>query len=146
MNEMRLTGGCQCGAIRYALSAMPKGTMCHCRMCQKAVGGPFAALATIDLKHFALTRGEPAYFQSSSMAKRGFCAICGTPLTYQGVDPEKIDLTTGSFDEPGRVTLVEAYGAESRIAWLDTLNSVPAIETEAKFSGLVSYQHPDHDT
>ena len=34
------TGGCQCGAVRYALYAMPEGSVCHCRMCQKAVGGP----------------------------------------------------------------------------------------------------------
>lgn len=39
------TGGCQCGAVRYALYAAPEGSVCHCRMCQKAVGGPFAALA-----------------------------------------------------------------------------------------------------
>jgi hypothetical protein len=39
-----LTGGCQCGAIRYVLTAPPESVhLCHCRMCQKAVGGPFAA-------------------------------------------------------------------------------------------------------
>jgi hypothetical protein len=43
-----LTGGCQCGAVRYALTAMPEGAhFCHCRMCQKAVGGPFAALVPV---------------------------------------------------------------------------------------------------
>jgi hypothetical protein len=39
-----LTGGCQCGAIRFALSAPPKKvSVCHCRMCQKASGAPFAS-------------------------------------------------------------------------------------------------------
>jgi hypothetical protein len=43
-----LTGGRQCGAVRYALSALPEDAhFCHCRMCQKAVGGPFAALAGV---------------------------------------------------------------------------------------------------
>ena len=37
-----LTGGCQCGRVRYALSVVPDDvSVCHCRMCQKAVGGPF---------------------------------------------------------------------------------------------------------
>ncbi len=42
-----MTGGCQCGAVRYALFEMPELTICHCRMCQKAVGGPFAALCKV---------------------------------------------------------------------------------------------------
>ena len=43
-----LTGGCQCGAIRFALSAAPvKISICHCRMCQKASGAPFASFADI---------------------------------------------------------------------------------------------------
>ena len=39
MSEQRkpvLTGGCQCGAVRYALYAAPdRAGICHCRMCQK---------------------------------------------------------------------------------------------------------------
>jgi hypothetical protein len=144
--KIRLAGGCQCGAVRYALSAMPKGTLCHCRMCQKAVGGPFAALATTDLANLTWTRGKPAIFESSSIALRGFCSKCGTPLTYQGLDRSKIDITTGSLDTPNAVELKEIFGAESRVAWLDAVFTLPAHETEAKFSGVISKQHPDHDT
>ena len=44
MNAIRLTGGCQCGAVRYALLAAPSEPhLCHCRMCQKAFGSYFAA-------------------------------------------------------------------------------------------------------
>jgi hypothetical protein len=115
-------------------------------MCQKAVGGPFAALSTIDLAALTWTRGTPASFESSSIATRGFCAACGTPLSYQGLDRSKIEITTGSLDDPSAVPLQEAFGTESRVGWLDGLNSLPPHETEAKFAGLVSKQHPDHDT
>ena len=142
----RLTGGCQCGAVRYSLSATPRGTLCHCRMCQKAVGGPFAALSTLDLAAVTWTRGTPAIFESSSVATRGFCATCGTPLTYQGLDRSKIDITTCSLDDPSAVPLDEVYGSESRVSWLDALTTLPAHETEAKYAGIVSRQHPDHDT
>jgi hypothetical protein len=70
-----LTGGCQCGAIRFALSAAPvKVSICHCRMCQKAAGAPFASFADIERGDFAWTRGKPAAFRSSSIAERDFCA------------------------------------------------------------------------
>jgi hypothetical protein len=52
-----MTGGCQCGAVRYALFETPVLTVCHCRMCQKAVGGPFAALSKVPMTAFAWTRG-----------------------------------------------------------------------------------------
>ena len=39
------SGGCQCGAVRYALYAEPYDThICHCRMCQKAFGAYYAPL------------------------------------------------------------------------------------------------------
>ena len=38
MNTVRLTGGCQAGAVRYVLNEQPPGPhICHCRMCQKAL-------------------------------------------------------------------------------------------------------------
>ena len=76
-----MTGGCQCGSVRYALTAAPERVhLCHCRACQKAVGGPFAALAPVRRQDFAWTRGTPASFASSSIAHRDFCAGCGTPV------------------------------------------------------------------
>ena len=84
---MSWTGGCQCGAVRYRLDAEPVGSnVCHCRMCQKAGGGPFMAFAGVKLAELVWTRGAPKVFASSDIAKRGFCADCGTPLTYRATD------------------------------------------------------------
>lgn len=46
MNEpATITGGCQCGAVRYAIDGpLNNPHICHCRMCQKAFGNYFAAL------------------------------------------------------------------------------------------------------
>ena len=141
------TGGCQCGAVRYALSAAPEASICHCRMCQKAVGGPFAALASVARADLAWTRGAPTLFESSSLASRGFCRECGTPLTYQArsLDGDKIEVTIGSLDDPGLAAPQKQFGVESRVRWFDALHTLPASPTEAKFAGLVSHQHPDHD-
>ncbi len=113
-----MTGGCQCGAVRYALFARPKASFCHCRMCQKAVGGPFAALAKIDKADLAWTRGQPAAYRSSSAAFRDFCAACGTPLTFRFIDAAHMEVTTGSLDRPQDAVPEANFGVESRMPWL----------------------------
>ena len=107
------TGGCQCGAVRFAVYAEPiKIGICHCRMCQKAVAGPFVVLAEVAWGDFAWTRGAPSTFRSSSRAVRDFCAACGTPLAYRHPDGPIIELLTGAFDSPQRVPPTYATGTE----------------------------------
>lgn len=146
------TGGCQCGAVRFALYAEPEQVhLCHCRMCQKAVGGPFAALAPVRRSDFAWTRGTPARFVSSSVAERHYCVACGTPLAFAYVTSAWIDPTIGSFDDPGKVIPTHQYGIESRHAWLDSAIKAPGKPTTEGVStgplvDLVNFQHPDHET
>ena len=125
-----LTGGCQCGAIRFALSAPPvKVSICHCRMCQKASGAPFASFADIERADFAWTRGKPAAFRSSSIAERDFCADCGTPLSFRRIDGPRIEIMTGAFDRPDRVIPTLQYGTESRLGWVVGIANLPSQTT-----------------
>lgn len=156
MNPARktvLAGGCQCGAVRFAVYAenAVRIGLCHCRMCQKAVAGPFISLADYRHEDFAWTRGKPASFRSSTIAERDFCAACGTPLSYRQIGGEHIELTTGSFDHPERVVPTYATGTESQLTWTTTIGSLPGRTTGEASSGqtltpIVSRQHPDHDT
>ena len=149
-----LTGGCQCGAVRYALYANPDRVgVCHCRMCQKAVGGPFFAWAAVSDANIAWTRGTPSVFSSSSAADRGFCAQCGTPLTFRYLKrPDHISVTLGSLDDPAAVTPAVVMGTESRLDWCAALlGSAPWQATgegdpPEDLSRITTYQHPDHDT
>jgi hypothetical protein len=145
------TGGCQCGAVRYALYAAPEGSLCHCRMCQKATGGPFAALAKIDKADLVWTRSPPATFQSSSAACRDFCAACGTPLTFRYLDAAHMEVTIGSLDHPEQAPPTQNFGVEGRLAWTEALapGRLPDAETAQTGAGardVRSRQHPDHDT
>jgi hypothetical protein len=147
----RLTGGCQCGAVRYAVYDAPSNIgMCHCRMCQKAVAGPFGVFAVVPLSGFAWTRGTPATWASSSIATRDFCAACGTPLAYRLLVGSNIELLTGALDQPDQAVPDHQVGIESRLAWLDKLPQLPGKTTEQsigseKLARLVSCQHPDRD-
>jgi hypothetical protein len=125
------TGGCQCGAVRYAFYApLENAHVCHCRMCQRATGGVFAALAGGKPENFAWTRGTPGFFASSSLAQRAFCEKCGTPLSFKYDTPSaRMYTTIGSLDEPERVELVKQYGIESRLPWVKFCEAVPEERT-----------------
>jgi hypothetical protein len=146
-----LTGGCQCGAIRFALMAAPvKVSICHCRMCQKASGAPFASFADIEKSDFSWTRGQPAAFKSSTIAERDYCRDCGTPLSFRRIDGPRIEIMTGTFDRPDRLVPTRQYGTESRLGWVVGISNLPSQTTMQnygpdKMATISSRQHPDHD-
>jgi hypothetical protein len=125
-----MTGGCQCGAVRYALYVEPTAAdLCHCRMCQKAMGNLFMAVAGVPLEEFAWTAGAPATYRSSSVAERTFCRDCGTPLSFRYLGRERISVTTGSLDEPARARPTVQNGIESRVPWFHELAGLPGTTT-----------------
>jgi hypothetical protein len=118
----RVTGGCQCGRVRYEVGiADDDAYLCHCRMCQKATGGFAAASKSVEQAELRWLGEEPDWYRSSPIAERPFCSACGTPLGFRYPDSAKMDLTVGSFDDPSRFRPSSHFGAESiHEAWLDT--------------------------
>ncbi len=143
---MSLSGGCQCGAVRFRVDGQPgRASICHCRMCQKAFAGPFGALVTVEVADLSWTRGAPTHFQSSDQVKRGFCAACGTPLTFDYSDTV-IDLAVFAFDDPSAVTPEIQLARESRALWIDHVADLPVRPSNGPPSQITSRQHPDRDT
>ncbi len=146
------TGGCQCGAIRYVVKGTPTGVgICHCRMCQKAGGAPFLAFGGVPVGEFEISRGEISMFRSSTIAERGFCAQCGTPLTYRILGRDRIGFTLGSLDHPESVPPTEQLGIESRLPWFESLHALPGQTIQswldkANLGDVGSRQHPDFAT
>ncbi len=155
----RWTGGCQCGAVRYVLTVRPDNAcLCHCRMCQKQVAGPFAAWAGAHSDHFRITRGALAHFQSSADARRGFCQACGTPLTYEAMSRPRVEVTVGSLDRHAEIWPGHNVGTEAMEHWLTSIAMLPATRTGDGDNGVgdtverfdlirqSNLQHPDHET
>jgi hypothetical protein len=127
-----ITGGCQCGAVRYALHVdkLQKPHVCHCRMCQRATGGLFAALAGAPRDKVEFTAGQPAWFASSNLATRGFCRDCGTPLSFAYNDPKaRFYVTIGSLDNPEQAVIETQCGIEGKLLWVDFCEDVPGEAT-----------------
>jgi len=151
MSDEIHTGGCQCGAVRFRVEgALGDASVCHCRMCQKAFGSFYAPLVSVRDAKLIWTRGEPKKFQSSNAAARGFCANCGTPLTYEA--PDGIAIAIGAFDDPTDIVPMVQWGVEAKLPYVDRVPTLPGHDTLADQDAapflvkLVSYQHPDRDT
>ncbi len=147
MSETIRTGGCQCGAVRFKIhGALGRPSICHCRMCQKAFGGFFGPLVTIK-GETEWTRGEPSYFQSSVNISRGFCAACGTPLTYK--HPGGLEIAIGAFDDRSDLAPQIQVNFAARNSWVTTIFDQP-VHTDPDYYSqqeqIISFQHPDHDT
>ena len=147
-----MTGGCQCGAVRYRFEGEPgPAGLCHCRMCQKAGGNWGLALIGLDAERLVWTRGWPREFRSSPVVARGFCERCGTPLYMREDGDAHYEIAIGSLDDPNAAPPTRAVGVESKVVWFDTLAGLPARRTDedrpsADLAKLTSLQHPDHDT
>jgi hypothetical protein len=145
-----MTGGCQCGAIRFRVDgALGRASICHCRMCQKATGGFFGPY--VSARGLVWTRGEPKRFASSNKVRRGFCAACGTTLTFEFSD-QVTELAIGAFDDPTPLRPVIQMEHGQRLPWFEDLAGLPTRTPaeQADYAGwassIVSNQHPDHDT
>ncbi len=148
---MTLTGGCQCGAIRFSVKEgeLGRASICHCRMCQKAFGAFFGPL--VSAPGLRWTRGAPKRFQSSNRARRGFCPDCGTPLTFEPNDGPA-EIAIGAFDQPGAIRPVIQHDLAGRLPWFAELADLPfrtpeeAAQVKGYYASIASRQHPDHDT
>ncbi|MHB1101321.1 MAG: GFA family protein [Devosia sp.] len=148
-NNSKLTGGCQCGAVRFRADRLGRPSICHCRMCQKAFGGFFGPLVTGY--GVTWTRGAPKHFQSSNKVRRGFCGDCGTPLTYEVQGEDSIELAIGAFDDPTVAAPEIQVNPKDKLPFFDGLTELPVRKQYSPkwvtfMAELESHQHPDHDT
>ncbi len=127
--EKATIGGCACGALRYRLASAPfDAGWCHCRICQLVSGAPAMAFASVPAGDLVFVEGREQVrrFKSSSFGHRLFCGSCGTPIAMQ-VDhqPETIDFSVTTLDDPDAVAPGFHIFYASKIAWFDTADDLP---------------------
>jgi hypothetical protein len=128
MSEM--TGHCLCGKVAFRVSGPPRDVHhCHCGMCRRATGAAFATLVWVPHEAVQWT-APPAFYRSSTIATRGFCARCGTSLFLDYDGSREIALLLGAFDAPEAFQPSHHYGIESRLSWVDLEAELPGRPTD----------------
>ena len=135
-------GGCLCGAVRFRVTDTPLSSIiCHCRTCRRASGAPSVAWLTVARSDFTVLSGVPTEFTSSAGVTRSFCSICGTPLTYKSdQNPDIIDVTTVSLDDPSLVPPTREVWLEHKLSWEATnraLDQYPGGSSDGSYSSSI---------
>ncbi|MBM1815832.1 GFA family protein [Pseudosulfitobacter pseudonitzschiae] len=109
---MARTGSCNCGAVRYRITADVRHTgACHCGMCRKWSGGVYLGVevAPADMNIEGLDRLTT--YTSSPWAERAFCGTCGCNIFYRVTAPGPHQGTyhvgLGTMDDTSGITLTE---------------------------------------
>jgi len=101
-----LTGGCNCGAVRYEVNApFVSANYCHCTRCQRRTGTAASASARVEPGSFRVVEGEDRLraWVPESGAQKWFCGECGSALFSRSpTEPEQVGVRLGTFDsDPG---------------------------------------------
>ena len=87
-------------------------------MCRRASGAIAFTLAVFkrDQVHW---QGQLTHYRSSDTASRGFCAKCGTPLTYEPTKrATEVLISVGSMDNPDMAPAGFSIFAREKISWV----------------------------
>ena len=131
-----LTGGCQCGAVRYRVTAAAQELYhCHCSMCRRLHGTVFASFAIVPRSHFIIEKGadDLRRFDSSAESCRCFCVRCGSQV-YSDVHkwPDLRFYTVGTLDagaHPGNAPASERHiYVGSKLPWWHITDDLPQVE------------------
>lgn len=122
----KIEGGCLCGACRYATTAAPINVrLCHCRLCQKAIGASFNVRVLVPLNMMEIS-GPVGWYASSTNLRRGFCSVCGSTLFSERRSNGTIGVTLGSLDDPNSFAPTDQIWTSSKQQWLVLDNALPA--------------------
>ncbi len=128
------TGGCQCGDLRYELTAEPLVTsVCHCNECKRQSGSAFGMSMVVPRDAFRLLRGEPRVFsrpaECGGSVACAFCPRCGSRIYLQpSLLPATLNVKPGTLDDTARIRAgMEAWTLE-RLPWLALEGDLPAFD------------------
>ena len=96
-----ITGSCLCQSITWQYDGQfERMTHCHCGLCRKAHGSPFATYAVGPSEPFSYVSGEEHAVQFESPGFiRSFCKLCGSVLPNNHLG-DIVAVPAGGLDDP----------------------------------------------
>lgn len=125
-DNLSITGGCLCGAIRYEATKAPHYTgYCHCTMCQKGLGNLFGTFVCFRTAKFRYLADEPEWYVRDDRIRRGFCRKCGSPIAYQKPDTDWLAIWYGTLDDRETYLPQAHTHSGTKLSWVDIQAHLP---------------------
>jgi hypothetical protein len=129
--DATLTGGCNCGQVRYTLSAPPLAVVaCHCTSCRKQSGATFSVNLVVRASTMAV-EGELARWmdpdtESGEPLAREYCGTCGSPIrSAPSATPKFVVVKAGTLDSPDGFAPAMHIWTASKLAWVTIPEGLP---------------------
>ena len=106
MTKPPFRGSCLCGETAFEVRGSLRNVVtCHCSQCRKQTGHYLAATSAAAADLHMLRDAHMRWYRSSNMARRSFCANCGSTLFWQSdAEPERTSIAAGLLDGPTGLT------------------------------------------
>lgn len=130
MSEHTWPGRCLCGALQFDVTGEPADAcFCHCASCRAAAGAPFVVWCTFPIDTMRINSGQLTTYKSSQKVERGFCAQCGTTVTYFHEDrPGEIDVATTTLQASDSIVPTRHIWVSDKTAWLEINDGLPQFD------------------
>ena len=127
MGEKVMTGSCLCNAISWRFDGQfSRITHCHCRLCRKAHGSPYATYGVGSKGDFEYLSGTESIveFESSPNFIRSFCCDCGSvvPNTKLG---DIVAIPIGGLDGDLDITIDGHIYVADMAPWYEITDDLP---------------------
>lgn len=130
----RLIGGCNCGSIRYEISALPLlVAACHCVQCRRQSGAAFSVnlivpASAMRVEGHALA-WEDTNTASGSPLTREYCGRCGSPIrSVPSATPKLVAVKAGTLDDPSNFAPAIHIWTRSKLQWVTIPDYLPSFE------------------
>ena len=122
MSQIKLSGGCLCGAVQYEVSGeLVRFSHCHCSRCRKASGTGHGTNLIVRPASLRWIKGETLVrrykLPQAERFATCFCTECGSPLPRVVPEMKLVLVPAGSLDgDPGVRPQAHIFW-DSRAAW-----------------------------
>ena len=120
--EFPVEGGCQCGAVRYRLTASPLSVYnCHCKDCQRFSGAAWSMSMVVADESFAVSGSTDRYnrhAESGNVIAMHFCVHCHGWVWNEPPSPGIKVVRAGSLDDLDWAAPVGNIWTDSKAAWV----------------------------
>ena len=127
------TASCLCGNIKIRVKGKLRNVInCHCSQCMKTHGNYAAYTSCSEVQITFIKKRTLKWYQSSKIAKRGFCLTCGASMFYKLLNSENISIAAGMFNNPTNLKTHSNIFIKRKLDYYKLDSKIPKFYKEGK--------------